>query len=258
MELSKRQKRELFIPNCVHMREQGVEANADVIDAVAIVSNVETILYEDDDVREIEAIAPTCIRQAFLDSQNSLINLFHKYVTTFARSSKFGGTAVISEREGQVAFVVPANESIVSKHARDLIANGTINGCSFEFWPKLYTIEHRTGADGKREVVFTHTEFEAIEAYTLAARPAYPTTSVRLRELYGITDETDQDAEAKKREAEEQAAKEEAERKAAEEAAKEHEEREAQEKAEREKFTRERSLREIQIDLMAANAGEDD
>ena len=72
----------------------------------------------------------------------------------------------------------------LGKRAQALTANGTYKGCSFEFYPKDYEVSERKAADGKTEYVIRHTAFEKIVALTLAMNPAYPTTSVGVRELY--------------------------------------------------------------------------
>ena len=72
----------------------------------------------------------------------------------------------------------------LGKRAQALTANGTYKGCSFEFYPKDYQVSERQAADGKTEYVIRHTAFERVTALTLAMNPAYPTTSVGVRELY--------------------------------------------------------------------------
>lgn len=195
------QKREVFIPNCLTMREAGADA-VEAIEGVAIVCNKETVLYEGSDWREVEVIDPSCIREDFIKNQDIKINALHERSLTFGR---VGGNLTVEPREDGLAFRCTGT-SEKFKETRALINDGVYTGCSFEFWPKDYTVTEREGADGKTEYVIRHTEFAAIDALTVAIQPAYQQTSVNARELYreqhGITDAGDPDAEAAKREAE--------------------------------------------------------
>ena len=242
------EKREIFQPSTIAVREAGEQREKQTIEGDAIMCGVPTILYEDEDFREIEIIEASCIDPAFIASQNMFINAQHKREKTFGRQ---GANLEVECKPDRLSCRCTGTSGIFQE-TRDLINDGVYVGMSFEFWPNEYTVEKRTAEDGKTEYIYRHKSFRAIGALTVAMQPAYPQTSVGLRELYReinhITDEGDPDAEAAKREAEEQAAKEEAERKAAEEAA----QREAEEKAKREKFTRERTLRECQASIDTA------
>jgi hypothetical protein len=75
-------------------------------------------------------------------------------------------------------------------------------------------VSERQAADGKKEYVIRHTAFERITALTLAMNPAYPTTSVGVRELYEQNNkETDEEkAERERKEREERELEEQAQR----------------------------------------------
>lgn len=180
MDKNKLQKRSLFQQTGLHLRE-GDEANT--IEGVAIVANVETVLYEGKTYREIEIIDPSAISGDFIATQDIKINLLHEREYTFGRNNKGKGSLVLMPRETQLEFSHPV-DSEIAKQARDLIKNGTYSGCSFEFWPRDYEMIERQAADGKTEYVIRHKAFERISAITIGMDPAYQDTSVSLRELY--------------------------------------------------------------------------
>lgn len=198
------QKRELFIPGCLSMREEGKE---DCIEGVAIVCDKETVLYEGSDWREIEVIDKNCIREDFIKGQDIKINALHDRSLTFGR---VGGNLTVEPREDGLAFRCTGT-SEKFKETRALINDGVYTGCSFEFYPKDYTVTEREGTDGKTEYVIRHTDFAAIDALTVAMQPAYKQTSVNAREMYREqhpATPTAEELEKQKREAEEKAVKE--------------------------------------------------
>lgn len=221
-------KREIFTPNSVQLREADNQDSP--ISGVAIVTDSETVLYEDDRERVIESIAPSCLAEDFIREQDIKLNLLHERSMSFARTPKSLRVAV--EKDG-LHFEADVPDCDLGKQARALIANGTYTGCSFEFWPQDYTVTEREGKDGKNEVVIRHTKFEAIDALTIAISPAYKETSVSARELL---DEFRKDREAA---AQAQAAQE-AEQREAEEAA-------AKAAAQREQDARDREIAILQM-----------
>lgn len=170
----------VFTPGLSMSREDGQPAT---IQGIAIVTGQECVLYECDTFREIEVIAPSCLSSSFLSSQDIKLNLLHEREYSFARSNKGKGTLSLAIRENNLHFESPVPDCDLGQRAIALISNGTYTGCSFEFTPKDYEISEREGADGKREYIITHTAFKSITALTIAMDPAYPTTSVGLREL---------------------------------------------------------------------------
>ena len=101
---------------------------------------------------------------------------------------------------GRSRGCLPQNGGRLLWAQRALTENGTYQGCSFEFYPKDYQVTEREAADGKKEYVIRHTAFERITALTLAMNPAYPTTSVGVRELYEKNhQETDEEREAREK-----------------------------------------------------------
>jgi phage head maturation protease len=145
-------------------------------------------------------IAQSCINPDFIAKQDITINLLHNRDESFARTPN---SLRVESREDGLHFEADVPDCDLGKRAQALTANGTYAGCSFEFYPKDYEVSERKAADGKTEYVIRHTAFEKIVALTLAMNPAYPTTSVGVRELYREQHpETREDEEAKRKERE--------------------------------------------------------
>ena len=200
--INPKEKREVFCAGALAVREGD---DKKVIEGVAIVTEKETVLWEGSDYREIEVIAKSCINREFIAQQDMTLNLLHNRDESFARTPN---SLRVEPREDGLHFEADVPDCDLGKRARALTENGTYSGCSFEFYPKDYQVTERQAADGKKEYVIRHTAFERITALTLAMNPAYPTTSVGVRELWEKTPagiaEAKAAEEAKQREQEEQ------------------------------------------------------
>lgn len=172
------QVRELYTESTLAIRESEKKP---VIDGVAIVTNKRTVLWEGDTYREVEIVESSCIDKAFIDAQDIKLNLYHDRQKSIARTPK---SLRVEPREDGLHFESDIPDCDLGKQAKALIDNGTIRGCSFEFYPKNYITTEELGADGKKEYVIRHTEFKKITALTLALDPAYKQTSVSVRELF--------------------------------------------------------------------------
>ena len=172
------QVRELYTESALAIRESDKKP---VINGVAIVTNKRTVLWEGDTYREVEIVESSCIDKAFIDAQDIKLNLYHDRQKSIARTPK---SLRVEPREDGLHFESDIPDCDLGKQAKALIDNGTIRGCSFEFYPKNYTTTEELGADGKKEYVIRHTEFKKITALTLALDPAYKQTSVSVRELF--------------------------------------------------------------------------
>ena len=189
--INPQEKREVFCAGSLAVREGD---DKKIIEGVAIVTEKETVLWEGSDYREVEIIAQSCINREFIAQQNMTLNLLHNRDESFARTPK---SLRVEPREDGLHFEADIPDCDLGKRARALTENGTYQGCSFEFYPKDYQVTEREAADGKKEYVIRHTAFERITALTLAMNPAYPTTSVGVRELYEQNhQETDEEREA--------------------------------------------------------------
>lgn len=214
------QKREVFTAAPLTVREANDENP--VIEGVAIVCDKETVLYECNDFREIEIIDKSCLNRSW---DELFINDIHDRARTFGQ---IGHNLSVEPREDGLHFSVWGTSNLF-REVYDLCKDGVRNGCSFEFYPKDYTVEEREGADGKTEYVIRHTEFAAVSALTIAMQPAYKQTSVNARELYR---EAHPETVPAAPTAEEEAAK---------------REQELRDAIERERFTRETKLRAMQM-----------
>lgn len=193
------QVRELYTESALAIRES---EKMPVINGVAIVTNKRTVLWEGDTYREVEIVESSCIDKAFIDAQDIKLNLYHDRQKSIARTPK---SLRVEPREDGLHFESDIPDCDLGKQAKALIDNGTIRGCSFEFYPKTYTTTEEVGADGKKEYVIRHTEFKKITALTLALDPAYKQTSVSVRELFEEqhpVEEREAEAEADKQAAE--------------------------------------------------------
>lgn len=150
----------------------------------AIITGVETTLYEDDDYREIEIINKSCLKEDFLKDQDIKLNLLHEREYTIARNNKGNGNLSYEVREDGLHFEVEAPKCDIGDRALELVRAGVYTGCSFEFYPEEHSIDVREGKDGKQEYVIEHTKFRSLSALTIALDPAYEQTSVNLREEY--------------------------------------------------------------------------
>ena len=192
--INPQEKREVFCAGSLAVREGD---DKKIIEGVAIVTEKETVLWEGSDYREVEIIAQSCINREFIAQQNMTLNLLHNRDESFARTPK---SLRVEPREDGLHFEADIPDCDLGKRARALTENGTYQGCSFEFYPKDYQVTEREAADGKKEYVIRHTAFERITALTLAMNPAYPTTSVGVRELYEQNhQETDEEREAREK-----------------------------------------------------------
>ncbi len=192
------EKREHYSAGKFSVREG--EDKGNIIEGVAIVTEQETVLWEGSDYREIEVIAQSCIAPDFIAKQDMAINLLHNRDESFARTPN---SLRVESREDGLHFEADVPDCDLGKRAQALTENGTYQGCSFEFYPKDYEVSERKAADGKTEYIIRHTAFERISALTLAMNPAYPTTSVGVRELYREQHPDNHLEEQQKREAEE-------------------------------------------------------
>lgn len=171
----------------LHLREGGDDTQSRTIEGHAIITGVETILYEDENYREIEIINQSCLDADWLKEQDIKLNLLHEREYTIARNNKGAGNLKYDVRDDGLHFEVDAPKCDIGDRALELVRTGVYTGCSFEFYPEEYTIEVREGKDGKEEYVIEHTRFQCLSALTIALDPAYVQTSVNLREEYRTT-----------------------------------------------------------------------
>lgn len=202
--MDKEQLRQRFIATGVQIREAEGEGESRVLRGKAICFNEETTLWDGKYYREREIISPSCITEEFLREQDVKLNLLHNREDSIARNNKGEGTLKFELREDGLYWEAEMPKCDLGDRAFELVRNKTYTGCSFEFYPEEYTEAVTTLADGREDVLITHTKFRSLTALTIALDPAYQGTSVSEREAYQKR-ENDRDAELAAREAEKKA-----------------------------------------------------
>ena len=204
MEQNKLQQRMRFMPHGVEIRENEDGTESRKIGGKAICFNEVTTLWDGKYYVDREIIAPSCITEEFLREQDVKLNLLHNRNESIARNNKGVGTLKFELREDGLYWEAEMPKCDLGDRALELVRNKTYTGCSFEFYPEEYTEAVTTLADGREDVLITHTKFRSLTALTIALDPAYEGTSVAEREAYQKR-ENDRDAELAAREAEKKA-----------------------------------------------------
>lgn len=183
MEININQKRELFTPNTMQVRESQ-EGKPLTIEGCAIVFNKETTLYEDEYYRVREVILPSCVTPDFLAKQDVKLNLLHKRSKTIGRNNQGKGTLQMEIREDGLYFSIELPDCDLGRQCYELVKNGTYTGCSFEFMPGDYKRDVTAFPNGGEDVLITHEAFRELSALTVAMDPAYNETEVSAREQH--------------------------------------------------------------------------
>lgn len=226
MEPNKRERLELFStlqkPQVREItREDGSKALH--FEGYAIVFNEASVVMVDwwDGKCFREYIQPEAIQQEMLDTTDIICTAFHNREKLLARHHADGtGTMSLTKDATGVKVEFEFPDGPLGHDIAESVRRGDMPGMSFSFYECDYEYTDKKGEDGI--IDRTITKIDSIFEVTVASSPAYPATTASCREAWvALTDATDPDAEAKKREAEQA----------------------AREAAEREKFTREGTLR---------------
>ena len=202
------QKRTAYQTEGLLMRESKSGDSLGVIEGVAIVTEQETVIYEDESYRELEVISSSCVTEDVIKKEDIKINLLHDRGSSFGRSKQGEGSLKLYSRADGLHFEIEVPDCDLGKRAKALVDNGTYTGCSFEFWPKDYEVSEREGKDGKTEYLVRHKAFERIGAITIGMDPAYEQTSVQAREIYEEAHDGEQEKLREAKKAEERAERE--------------------------------------------------
>jgi HK97 family phage prohead protease len=163
--------------------ENGGGPESRVIEGVAIVFNQKYEITDRWGDKHVECIAPEAVTNEWLGTQDVKMNLLHERSSTIARCNKGAGNLKMEVKADGVHFSFEAPKCDLGDRALELVRAGVYSGCSFEFWPKDYTLKESLHADGSVVTEVTYTAFESLEALTIAMDPAYQQTSVSTREL---------------------------------------------------------------------------
>lgn len=164
-------------------REDGTQEESRTITGTAIVFNKESQVLDPNWDPFVEVIAPSAATKEFLDTQDIKLNLLHDRDSTIGRCKNGQGNLKLTVDEKGVNFEIDVPECDLGDRALALVRAGVYSGCSFEFYPKDYTIEEVKDSNGDSLTKVTHTAFESISAFTIAMDPAYEQTTVNAREL---------------------------------------------------------------------------
>ena len=201
MDAKKREIRTVDCQLAIRESEGGQAGNSRTITGTAIVFNAESEVLDDWGERFREVILPSAATMEFLNRCDIKMNMLHDRDLTIARCNQGKGSMRLTVDERGVNFEFEAPKCDLGDRCLEMVRRGDYSGCSFEFYPKDYEVEHTKGADGKDEVKIIHKEFEFISALTIGMDPAYRQTTVNAREI-GVQETEEQKAERERKEAE--------------------------------------------------------
>lgn len=180
--------RTIQTPGALFVRESAPgEAPSRKICGYAILFNTPSVVLEKDtNYEEREVIDPKAITQAFLDSNDIIMTMYHDRQKVLARSNKGKGTLSYRIDNKGVFFEFEAPKSPNGDEALELVKRGDITGCSFIFGTFYYNENYvkRTSqkVNGVERVTCRVVKMTAIHDFTITTKPAYPDTSVEARE----------------------------------------------------------------------------
>lgn len=187
---SKLLKRTLCTPCAqIHVREsEAEESPSRTITGYAILFGIPSEpLWSDEDCEAREIIAPEAITKELLDSSDIKFTMYHDRSILLGRSNKGTGTLSYFIDEKGVGFQLELPRSPNGDEALELVSRGDIAGCSFAFstyyWDRDFVELSVETVDGREYRTYTVRRITGIYDFTLAADPAYKTTSVEAREL---------------------------------------------------------------------------
>ncbi len=167
----------------IKVREAGTAQGRHMIEGCAIVFNRETTLWDGQYTRLREVIAPTCVDEAFLSTQDVKLNIMHDRTQTIARKTQNNeGKLQLQLREDGLYFSADLPDTEQVRQVVEGIRDKVFTGCSFEFMEGVFSDEVTILPDGREDTLRTQTRFKKLYALTIAMDPAYPQTSVGERE----------------------------------------------------------------------------
>lgn len=181
-------KRTIVTPSTLYVRESGEDGKESrTIEGYAILFNVPSApLYADEEEEIIEIIDPSALSREFLDKCDIKFTMFHDRQLILARSVDGKGTLTYEIDEKGVSFSFEAPKTIDGDKALELVRRGDIAGCSFMFathyYDSAYVERSVERKNGKSIITYRVKLITGVYDFTLAADPAYPDTSVDVRE----------------------------------------------------------------------------
>lgn len=185
--------------DCAELRVREAEGGAPsrTITGYAILFNTPSApLWNDEDSEAREVIAPEAITKEVLDGCDIKFTMFHDRQIILGRSNKGTGTLEYFVDDKGVGFNLELPKSPNGDEALELVRRGDISGCSFAFtthyWDSDFVERTAKVANGRSEITYTVKAVTGVYDFTLAADPAYPDTSVDVREFASGLRETEQ------------------------------------------------------------------
>lgn len=181
-------RRETLFPAGLQVREAPDGAESRTIEGYAILFGVPSApFWSDEDGECHEVIAAEAVTRDLLDASDIKMTMFHDRQLILARSNKGEGTLSYEVDDKGVKFSFEAPRTADGDKALELVRRGDISGCSFMFSTRYYDescVSHEVEIrDGRVYETYTVRVITGIYDFTLAADPAYPDTSVDVREL---------------------------------------------------------------------------
>lgn len=172
----------------IHLREDDGEGGGRTITGYAVRFDTPSApLWSDDESEAREVIAAGAITAELLDACDIKFTMFHNRETLLGRSNRGKGNLRYFVDDTGVGFDLELPRTVDGDKALELIRCGVITGCSFAFstrYRDAQFVERTVAKEGDRAVItYTVRAVTAVYDFTLAADPAYPSTSVEAREL---------------------------------------------------------------------------
>lgn len=193
--------RHILTPGTLQVREQGEGVESRTIYGYAILFDSYSNEFHQTDGNVIrEKIDKSAVTKEFLDKQDIKMTMFHDVELLLARSLNGKGSLSYGVDGKGVYFEFEAPNTVDGDKALELVKRGDIMGCSFAFRvdrsdPMAVTREIDI-EDDTRYITYVIRKMVGIYDFTLAATPAYPETSVSVREIEKLYQEQEENKNA--------------------------------------------------------------
>lgn len=172
----------------IQIRESENGTSRTITGRAIVFNQLSAPLFEDERDVIYEKVSPDAVTDEVLKASDIKMTMFHDRQLILARSNKGKGTLKYTVDEAGVTFEFEAPNTIDGDKALELVKRGDISGCSFAFSTYYYDEDYvececKKKEGGKRETTYTVKRVLGVFDFTLAADPAYPSTSVEAREL---------------------------------------------------------------------------
>lgn len=181
-------KREGYTAGALQVQEREDGAKSRKITGYAIMFGVPSVpLWSDSKSEAREIIDSGAITKELLDRCDIKFTMFHDRQQILARSVNGAGTLSYGVDEKGVYFEFEAPETAEGDKALELVRRGDLTGCSFAFFTRYnddaYVGREIVRVDKKNQITYHVKAVTDVVDFTIAADPAYPSTSVSAREL---------------------------------------------------------------------------